>query len=79
VKGKKKAEVEDKKAEVEDKKKAEVKDPKAAKRLYDQRQSDDDHMKLLWDLFVPIREGKLEDVYKKYHLGLSTSLFLCLS
>jgi hypothetical protein len=51
------------------------KDPKAALRLQNQRQSDDKDIEFLYKLFVPTSEG---DVPKKDRLGLSTSQSLCL-
>lgn len=50
---------------------AEPKDPKAAKRLRGQRQSDDDCIKALCDMFVP---KDLESVMKKNRLQLGTAL-----
>jgi len=50
------------------------KDPKAAERLQNQRQSDDEHIEYLYKLFVPDSVGA---VPKKERLGLSTSQSLC--
>ena len=50
------------------------KDPKATKRLRDQRQSDDEHIEDLYNLFVPDSEGV---VPKKDRLRMSTSKSLC--
>ena len=55
---------------------ADPKDPRAAKRLQDQRQSDDEHIEDLYELLVPDSEG---EVSKKDRLGLSTSQSFCLS
>jgi len=55
---------------------AEPKDPRAAKRLQNQRQSDDEHIEDLYELLVPDSEG---EVSKKDRLGLSTSQSFCLS
>jgi len=49
-------------------------DPKATKRLQDQRQSDDEHIEDLYKAFVPDSEG---EVPKKDRLRLSTSQSLC--
>ena len=46
------------------------KDPKAAERLQNQRQLDDEHIEYLYKVFVPTSEG---EVPKKDRLGLSTS------
>jgi len=55
---------------------ANPKDPKAAQRLQNQRQSDDKDIEYLYKLFVPDSEG---EVPKKDRLRLSTSQSLCLS
>jgi len=52
------------------------KDQKAAQRLQNQRESDDEHIEYLYKLFVPDSEGK---VPKKDRLRLSTPQSLCLS
>jgi len=55
---------------------ANPKDPKAAERLQNQRQSDDKDIEYLYKLFVPDSEG---EVPKKDRLRLSTSQSLCLA
>jgi len=58
------------------KRSANPKDPKAAERLQNQRQSDDEHIEYLYKLFVPDSVGA---VPKKDRLRMSTSHSLCLS